>query len=160
MAVERWISAPTGQGLTYTAAFNNSDLAALPNGSAVLSSIADITNGTYLDVFAAISCSMGTLSVASPNFVGIYFYPLNQDGTTYGDGYFSSGSQQAKVPSATYWVGNIIVGTTGNTAVVGTLDRIILPPRSGRFLFYNQLGATLPGSANTVKYETYDRSVA
>jgi hypothetical protein len=159
VATEKWI-AGSGQGLSYGTAFNGSDLNSMANGSAVLSSVADIANGTPLDIFAGISISLGSIAVAAPSFLGIYVYPLNQDGTTYGDGYFSSGTQTAKVPSATYWVGNIIVGTTGTSVVTGTLDRIILPPRSFRFLAYNQLGVAIAGSSNTAKYETYNRSVA
>ncbi len=155
MAVEKWVS---GAVSAYAAAFNAADLNSLPNGSAVLSSIADIANGTNLDIFAALSISLGSITTVAPSFLGVYFYPLNQDGTTYGDKYFASGVQVAQAPSGTYWVGNIAVGI-GTAVVTGTLDRIIIPPRAGRFLAYNQLGATLAASANVAKYQTYNRSV-
>jgi hypothetical protein len=155
MAVEKWVS---GAVSAYATAFNAADLNSLPNGSAVLSSIADIANGTNLDIFAALSISLGSITTVAPSFLGVYYYPLNQDGTTYGDKLFASGAQVALAPSATYWVGNIIVGV-GTTVITGTLDRIIIPPRSGRFLAYNQLGATLAASANVAKYQTYNRSI-
>jgi hypothetical protein len=158
MATEKWI-AGSGQGLTYGTAINSSDLASLANGSSVLSSLADITNGTSLDIFADISINFPSITVAAPAYFGIYLYPLNQDGSTYGDNQLSSGSQAAKTPSQNYFVGSILV-PTGAGAVNGTLRGIILPPGSFRFVGFNQLGAALTSGTQTCKYRTYNRAVA
>ncbi len=157
MATEKWIGG-SGQGLTWGSAFNSSDMASMTNGQSVLSSIADITNGTALDIFADISINLPSITVAAPAYAGIYLYPLNQDGSTYGDNQLSSGTAASKVPSSTYLVGAIVM-PTGAAAVHGTLIGIVLPPGSFRFVFYNQLGASLTSGTQTCQYRTYNRSV-
>lgn len=156
MATEKWI-AGSGQGLTWGNAYTASTLDSIVNGNAIASDVV-ITNGTALDLFADFSFAFGSITIAAPNFLGIYIYPLNKDGSTYGDGRF--GSSAAGPPPGTYWVGNIIV-PTGAAASEGTLSRIILPPGSFKFVVYNQLGATLAGSGgNTAQYRTYNRAIA
>ena len=41
----------------------------------------------------------------------------------------------------------------------GTIRGIILPPGQFKWVIYNQLGATMAGSANTAKYRTYNRQI-
>lgn len=159
MATERW-TAGSGVGLTWSTAVNSADVNSMASGSAVLSSVADITNGTALDLFADLSVQLGAITTATPFYLGVYIYPLNSDGTTYGDSQFSSGTQTAKVPGGIYYAGSIIFPSVTTTAVTGTLERIVLPPGSFRFLVYNQVGATLAASSNTIKYRTYNRSIA
>ena len=162
MATEKWI-AGSGVGLTWSAlTFVNgatNELNSLANAHTV-NNDTDITNGTALDIFADVSISLGSVTTAAPNYWGVYLYPLNQDGSTYGDGVcVATPVQGSVIPSATYWVGNIIVPV--QTAVVtGILTRIILPPGTFRWLFLNELGVTLASSSNTIKYRTYNRSVA
>lgn len=158
MAVEKW-AAGSGQGLTWGTAINATDINSLANSSSVLSSVADIANGTALDMFADLSIQLGSITAAAPNFVGVYLFPLNSDGSTYGDNQLASGTGAAKVPSAQYWVGNIGF-PTGAATIKGTLTRIILPPGSFRFVLYNQAGSTLASSGNTAQYRTYNRAVA
>jgi hypothetical protein len=156
MSVEKWI-AGAGVGLTWTDAFSTATLNSIVNGNAILSDL-NITNGTALDIFADLSIALGSITAAAPNYIGIYLYPLNKDGTTYGDGRF--GTSAAGPPPGNYWVGNIGFNT-GAAAIVGNLTRIILPPGSFKFVFYNQAGATLVGSSgNTCQYRTYNRSIA
>ena len=156
MAVEKWI-AGSGVGLTWTAAITASVLNAIVNGNAILSDV-DIDNSAALDVFADVSIAFGAVTTVAPNFIGVYLYPLNEDGTTYGDGKF--GSSAAGPPPSCYWVGNIIVPIATTTAFEGILRGIILPPGHFKFAFYNQAGVTLAGSgANAAKYRTYNRSV-
>jgi hypothetical protein len=156
MATEKWISG-AGQGLTWGDAFSTATLNSIVNGNAILSDIS-ITNGTALDVFADVSVAMGSITIAAPNYIGIYLYPLNKDGSTYGDGRF--GSSAAGPPASNCWVGNIIM-PTGAAASEGTARGIILPPGTFKFVLYNQLGNTLAGSSgNTCQYRTYNRSIA
>jgi hypothetical protein len=158
MATEKWI-AGAGQGLSWGTAVNAADMNSMASGSAVLSSVSDIANGTALDMFADLSIQLGSITAATPDTIGVYIYPLNGDGSTYGDNQLASGTQAAKVPTAVYWVGNIMF-PAGAATIKGTLSRIILPPGSFRFVLYNQAGAALASSGNSCQYRTYNRSIA
>jgi hypothetical protein len=156
MATEKWI-AGSGQGLTWGDAFSTATLNSIVNGNAILSDLS-ITNGTALDVFADVSIALGSITAAAPNYIGMYLYPLNKDASTYGDSRF--GTSAAGPPPGNYWVGNMGF-PTGAAAITGAVTRIILPPGTFKFVFYNQSGATLVGSSgNTCQYRTYNRSVA
>lgn len=155
MAVEKWI-AGSGQGLTWGDAFSTATLNSIANGNAILSDIS-ITNGTALDIFADVSIALASAAFATPNYIAIYLYPLNKDGSTYGDGRF--GTSAAGPPPAQYYVGSIpLVGAT--QAQEGTTTKIILPPGTFKFVLYNQGGVALAASGNTCQYRTYNRQVA
>jgi hypothetical protein len=152
MATEKWIAGSL-IGLTWANAYTTQP-GAIVNGNAILSDL-NIDNSTPLDVFADFSISLGSVAVVAPNYIGVYLYPLNQDGSTYGDGRF--GSSAAGPPPSPYWVGNIVV-PTGTAANNGTVRGIILPPGQFKFVVYNQLGVTM-NATNTAKYRTYNRQV-
>lgn len=155
MATEKWIGG-SGQGLTWGDAFATATLNSIANGNAILSGVS-ITNGTALDIFADVSIALASLACVAPNYVGLYLYPLNKDGSTYGDGRF--GSSAAGPPPANYYVGSIgLVAAT--QAQEGSLSRIILPPGTFSFVLYNQAGVAFAASGNTCQYRTYNRSVA
>lgn len=152
-ATEKWI-AGSGQGLSWGSAFG-SEVNSLANGNAILSSVS-VTNGTALDIFADLSFALGSAAFSAPNFMGVYLYPLNQDGSTYGDGRFASSA--AGPPPNNYAIGSIgLVAAT--QAQEGILEGIRLPPGTFSFVLYNQGGVALASSGNTVKYRTYNRSV-
>ncbi len=154
MATEKWI-AGSGVGLTWTDAFTGSTLNSIASGNAILSDLS-ITNGTALDLFADLSINLASAAFVAPNFLGVYLYPLNKDGSTYGDGRF--GTSAAGPPSPTYAVGSIsFVATTA--AQSGTLARIVLVPGTFKFVLYNQGGVALASSANTCQYRTYNRQI-
>ena len=156
MATEK-LTAGAGVGLTWTSCFGT-ELNSLTAGDAVLSSDA-IANGTALDMWADISISLGSVtSGAGLPYIGLYFYPLNQDASTYGDGRF--GSAAAAVPPTQYYVGSIAVPPSTTGVILGSLRGLWLPPGSGKFVLYNGAGVNLAASANTVAYRTYNRSVA
>lgn len=152
MAIERWV-AGNGVGLTWTVCFGT-ELNSLANGNAVLSSVT-INNATALDVLADVSFSLNVTPTGTLPYVGVYLYPLNQDGTTYGDGRFTASTNA--IPPTGYYVGAISPGSS--TPIVGMLPRIIIPPGSFRFLFYNNTGAAFSSSAGTASYRTYNRQV-
>lgn len=155
MATEKWI-AGSGQGLTWGDAFSTATLNSIASGNAILSDLS-ITNGSSLDIFADVSIALGSAAFVAPNYIGIYLYPLNKDGSTYGDGRF--GSSASGPPPGNYWVGNIgIVAAT--QAQEGSVTRIILPPGTFKFVLYNNGGVALASSGNTCQYRTYNRSVA
>jgi hypothetical protein len=155
MATEKWI-AGSGQGLTWGNAFTGSTLNSIANGNAIISDL-QIDNSSAFDIFADVSFIGASITTAAPNYIGIYFYPLLDDGSTYGDGRF--GSSAAGPPPSNYFVGSMIF-PVGTQAPTGAVRGIILPPGKGKFLLYNQAGASLGSSGNTLKYRTYNRSVA
>lgn len=156
MAVEKWV-AGAGVGATWTAAFST-ELNSVVNGNAILSSI-EINNSAFLDIFMDVSVSLGSITPgAGAPTIGIYLVPLNQDGTSYGDGRF--GSSAAGPPPSAYFIGNIpcIASTAG--VVTGIIRGIVIPFGRFKLVLHNNSGVTLASSANTVSYRTYDRAVA
>jgi hypothetical protein len=154
MATEKWIAGTVG--LTWANAFTGSTLNSIANGNSILSDL-QLDNSTNLDMYMDISIALASAAFVAPNFVGVYLYPLNADGSTYGDGRFSSSASGA--PPATYYVGNIgLVAAT--QAQEGTLTGVLMPPGAFKIVLYNQGGVALASSGNTCKYRTYNRSVA
>jgi hypothetical protein len=154
MSVEKWI-AGSGVGLTWTSLMTT-ELNSIASGNAILGGTA-VTNGTALDIFCDFDLVLASLAAVVPNFVGIYLYPLNADGSTYGDSRF--GSSAAGPPPSNYSVGSIgIVAAT--QAQTGTLLRVVMPPGTWKPVVYNQAGVAFASSANTLKYRTYNRAIA
>lgn len=114
-----------------------------------------IANGTNLDLFAAVSLHLGTLTPVAPYVVGVYVLPKNHSGT-YGDG-ATLATAAAGPPPSHYYVGNIVV-SAGAGAKDGVLEGIILPREDFVFGFYNGLSVTL-NATNTVQYKTTNYSV-
>jgi hypothetical protein len=155
MATQKWIAGSVG--LAWPTTVFGTELNSLANGNAVLSSV-DVDNSANLDVFCDLSASFGSLAVgAGAPYVGVYLYPLNQDGSTYGDSEF--GSAAAGPPPSAYYVGSIPLIPSVTGVNVGMLRGIVMPPGHFKFVFYNQAGVALAASANTVKIRTYDFAV-
>jgi hypothetical protein len=154
MATEKWI-AGSGQGLTW-GSLDTTALNSIASGNAILSGTS-ITNGTALDIFADVEVVLASLAAVAPNFVGVYLYPLNSDASTYGDGRFASSA--AGPPPSSYWRASIVYDAS-TSAKQGTALGIIIPPGTFKFLLYNQMGVAFASSGNTLKYRTYNRSVA
>ncbi len=156
MATERLIGG-SGVGLTWTSCFST-ELNSLVNGNAVISADV-INNATALDMLADVSVSLGSVTTgAGLPYIGLYIYPLNQDGSSYGDGRF--GSSAAGPPSTLYAVGAIAAPASTTAVVTGMVRGIWLLPGSFKFLIFNSLGVNFASSANTVEYRTYNRQVA
>lgn len=154
MATEKWI-AGSGAGLTWADAFSTATLNSIANGNAILSDV-NIPNGTALDLYADLSFELASAAFTAPGFIGVYLYPLNKDGSSYGDGRF--GTSAAGPPSVNYWVGNIFI-VQATQAQDGSLTGILLPPGSFKFVLYNAGGVAFAGSGNTCQYRTYNRQV-
>ena len=154
MAIEKWVAGTVG--LTWTDCIATATLNSIASGNAILSG-SNLDNSANLDMFCDVSIALGSITTVAPSFLGIYLYPLNKDGTTYGDGKFASSA--VGPPANPYWVGNILV-PVGTGAAEGTLRGIIMPPGKFNFVFYNQLGVAMAASGNTAQYRTYNRSVA
>lgn len=155
MATEKWV-AGSGVGLTWTNAFTGTTLNSIASGNAILSDL-QIDNSTALDVFADVSIALASAAFVAPNQIVIYLYPLNKDGTTYGDGNF--GSSAAGPPSNSYQ--SIPISLVAATqAQEGTASGFVIPPGKFKFVLYNNGGVALAASGNTCQYRTYNRSVA
>jgi hypothetical protein len=165
MAVERWVTGVTSG--TWTSAFGV-EAASLPNGSAVNSSVS-ITAGSSTagyDMFADLALQSVNASIASTvaPYLGVYIFPLNADGTSYGDGTISTSTGgTAIIPKQQYYAGALSISTSSSSAAaglpLGQIDRMVIPPRAFKFCIYNQTGATLPTSV-TMSYQTYNRQVS
>ncbi len=153
-----WV-AGAGVGFTWTTAINGSDLTSLASGSSALSSVADITNQTALDLYADVSVrlSTGSATPAAGAFLGLYLVPLLDDGVTYGDGELTSGGTMARAypfpPAGTI----ALESAAATTLLAGFVQGIVIPPGSFRFALYNGSGIGLSATAgnNIVKYRTY-----
>lgn len=151
-------NAGAGVGFTWTTAINTTDLASLANGSSVLSSVADITNQTALDLYADISIRMTIASTAigAGAFFAMYLAALLDDGSTYGDGSLTSGTQAAVVPG--YSPAAILpLRAATVTVMAGYIQGVIIPPGSFRWAINNGSGVALSATAANcvVKYRTY-----
>jgi hypothetical protein len=152
MAIEQW----TTPG-AYADAFSTATLNSIASGNSILSDLS-LTN-TNGDIFCDVSFNLASAAFISPNFIGIYIYPLNKDTSTYGDGRF--GTSAAGVPGPNYTGQS--VGIVVATAVQeGTASRLILPAKGCvyKFVLYNGGGVAFASSGNTCQYRTYNRSVA
>jgi hypothetical protein len=157
-----WV-AGLGQGLTWGTAINSGDLntggtVGMPTANTVLSTVADIANGTALDMFMDISVSLLIASstiVAGAN-LAFYLYELNQDGTTYGDNQFTAGTFAAKTPTVPPCASITLVPLAGQTTLIGYANQISIPPGSFRLAIMNNSGFTLTTGTQTVKYRTYN----
>ena len=96
-------TAGNGVGLTWSTALNATDITtSLPtNGQTVLSTVADIANGTNLDQFMDIgfSLTIASSTIATGANIAFWIYGLNQDGTHYGDNQFTAGTVATKTPT-------------------------------------------------------------
>lgn len=151
-------TAGNGVGLTWTTAINTADMASMTNGQTVVSSVADIANGTNLDMFMDISYKLVIASstiVAGANFA-FWIYALDQDGSTYGDGQFTNGTAASLTPAfpPSAVVGIPAVASTTNMS--GYAQQIIIPPGSFRIAIQNNSGFALTSGTQTVKYRTYN----
>lgn len=152
-------TAGNGVGYTWTTAINGSDLTNLPNGSTVLSSVADITNQTAQDIYADLSVRMTVPAsgIGAGAFIALYLCALLDDGVTYGDGSLSSGASGSRaLPFAP--VGVIPLANATLTNLAGYVQGIVIPPGSFRFALYNSSSVALSSAAanNNVKYRTYN----
>ncbi len=130
-----------------SAGFTASNFNSLAAGSGVLASSA-IANSTANEVHerANISFSfvVGGTTVAG-DFIAFYALPLNQDGTTYGDGYASGASS----PSSAYFVASVpvLVGVTSGLAVTGSTDPVTIPACNFKLVVVNNMAVAMNSAA-------------
>jgi hypothetical protein len=144
---------------SWTPLFNQADLASLANGSSVMSSVADITNATSLDMFMDISFSLliASSTIGANAAINFYMYMLNQDGTTYGDGQFVGGVQKAATPTFPSFLSFPLLPAAAQTVLVGNNfgNPIPITPGSYRCVMQDASGFALTAGTQTVKFRTY-----
>lgn len=152
-----WV-AGSGAGLTWTTAINSSDLASMASGSSVLSTVADIANGTALDMFMDVSvrCAIASSTIVSGANLALWIYELLDDGSTYGDGQLVAGTQAAKTPLFPPCAVIPLLAAASQTTLVGYFNQIIIPPGSFRLVLQNNSGFAFTSGTQVVKYRTYN----
>jgi hypothetical protein len=136
--------------------FTAADFNSLANASvAVMPTTANIDNTTNLDDYIDVSFSFanGATTTVATSFFALFLLPLNQDGTTYGDG-ATTGSTQ---PGVSYWVTNANTrsGITSGGTLVGTFPTVWLPRKRFILAIANMTGGALNASAAAaVQYNT------
>jgi hypothetical protein len=151
-------TAGNGQGLTWGTLINSADMASMTNGQTVVSGVADIANGTNLDMFMDISYQLVIASstiAAGANFA-FWIYALDQDGSKYGDGQFTNGTAASLTPAFSPCAVVPIPAVATTTNMYGFAQQIIIPPGSFRVAIQNNSGFTLTSGTQTVKYRSYN----
>lgn len=145
------------------ASLMTTELNSLVTGNAVIGSTA-ISNGTNLDLTAEFSFTTGgSITATGSPFMGLYLYPLNGDGTTYGDGRF--GTTAVGPPPSNYYRGFAGIPAasqvqTGYFAIPGTgIFQIPLPRGTFKPVFFNNSGVTLSSSGNILYWRSTNRSI-
>ena len=146
------VSSWTSCGFTATD-FNN---LGSTNFVAVMPTAAAIAQSTNLDSFIEVSFQLtnSATSTTASMYLSLYLFPLNQDGTTYGDGTATG----ANLPGISYWMTNANpkIGV-GAAAFNGSFPRVFIGDLVDNFI----LGIAAAGgiilnaaAAATVKYRT------
>ena len=145
------------------ASLMTTELNALASGSAVYGATT-ITNGTPNDLFGEFSwTSASSITPTGSPFVALYLYPLNGDGSTYGDGRFAAAA--AGPPPSNYYrgfCGHPAAAQTqvGYFAIPGTSNFMIpLPRGTFRPVFYNGLGVALAATGNILYWRSTNLSI-
>lgn len=151
-------TAGNGVGFTWTTAINSADLASMANGSTVVSSVADIANQTNLDMFMDVSvrCAIASNTIAAGANLALWLYELLDDGSTYGDGQFTNGTQAALTPVFPPFATIPLKVAASQTLLLGYANQIVIPPGSFRLALQNNSGFALTAGTQTVKYRTYN----
>jgi hypothetical protein len=155
--MSKWIGG-SGAGLTTWAdAFTGSTLNSLAAGNAIISDLL-ISNNTPLDMFGDISIHLASAAFAAPAQIALYIYPLNRDGSTFGDGrYFPSGIPTAAAgPPAAHLLACTMQLVAATQAQDNIFTGIQLPPRPFRWVLYNPNSVALASSGNLCQYQTYN----
>lgn len=151
-------TAGNGQGLTFGTLINSSDMTSMPNGDTVLSSVTAIANQTNLDQFMDISFKLAISSstIAAGANIVFWIYAENADGSHYGDGQFTAGTQAALTPAFPPCAICAIPAVASTTTLYGYAQGIIIPPQPFKIAVQNNCGFTLTSGTQTVDYITYN----
>lgn len=127
-------------GVAYTSLITTG-LNSLADGSSTSASAA-VDNTAALNLYADFGLMLGSVNPSGAPYLELRLLELNGDGSTYDDN------------AAGACVGTFIV-TTGSSAKVATLRRVLLTLGQFKAIVVNRTGVTLAASANTLYYRTY-----
>lgn len=135
--------------LSYASAFGT-EINSLASGDFGLSSVI-VDNSTNLYTDGWISAALGAVATGagSPS-LDFYLLPLNQDGSTYGDGTPSG----TTAPGPGYYIGSITwPASVASAAQTGSMKiPSILPPTKFKLGVVNNIGNALAASGNTISF--------
>jgi hypothetical protein len=147
----KWL-AGSGAGFTWSAAITGTTLNSLASTNALLSDVA-IANQTALDKYMDLSVVLASAAFTGTGInISIHLYPLNDDGSTYGDGKFGT----AAAGPCAYPPVAVIPLVAATQAQTGSAVGIVIPPGTFKLVFVNNGGVALASSGNTLKYRTYN----
>lgn len=151
-------TAGNGVGLTWTTLINSADLASMATGKTVLSSVADVANGTNLDMWMDVSveCAIASSTIVAGANLALWIYALLDNGSTYGDGQLTSGTPASVTPTFPPVATFPLVAAASQTTLVGFAQQIMIPPGSFRCALQNNSGFSFTAGTQTVKYRTYN----
>ncbi len=159
MATVTWVAGTLYA--SWTAVFG-AEADSVPSLDAILSSVA-IDNTTAGDTHMDVSLAISSFTSGATPSLGLYWYTLNQDGSTYGDGRF--GSAAAGPPPGSYLLGQCGLVPSVTQAQEGAFSSLMLiepklrlPPWKGKLVLYNGSGGTL-GSTVTIKAQSYKLNI-
>lgn len=127
-------------GVAYTSLVTTG-LDSLTDGSSTAASSA-VDNTANLNLYADFGLMLGSINPSGAPYLELRLLELNGDGSTYDDN------------SAGACVGAFQV-TTGSSAKVATLKRVLLTLGQFKAIVVNRTGVTLAATANTLYYRTY-----
>lgn len=155
-----WTGGNLFSGLAFNPAFNAADIASMPNGNSVLSSITPFTNGTSLDQFMDISVVLtcASTAIAAGANLGIWLAILQEDGTTLGDGTLVAGTDAAVTPVWTP-IAAIPLFASTRTTLIGSVTGILIPPRTFALILQNNAGPATAASGNACSISTYNQDL-
>lgn len=127
-------------GVGYTSLVTTA-LDSLSDGSSTTASSA-VDNTTALNLFADFSLMLGSINPSGAPYLECRMLELAGDGSTYDNN--TAGS----------FVGSFVV-TTGSSAKVATLKRVLITLGQFKIIVVNRTGVSLASSANALYYRTY-----
>jgi hypothetical protein len=156
-----WIGG-RGVGNTWTAMFASGDLTSCPASDSIMSSnIIDNTSANDDFCFVSVEITVGSITPANGSFIGIWAGILQNDGTTYGDGVLTAGTQKAYLPVFAPMCFLPVESSVAATVFVANSPPLLMPPTKFRFILYNGTNFTFSATAgnNTAKYVTFNQSL-
>lgn len=153
-------TAGNGAGLTWTNMFASGDLTSLAAGASVMSSATAVANGTNLDQLADVSVEI-TISSSTPtagSYIGLWLAPLAQDGSTYGDGTLTAGTQKTSFTPAWQPVAFVPIANVAMTKMIAYFQGVPLPPNGFTWVIANGTSVAFSSTAanNVAKFITYN----
>ena len=145
-------NSPLGTAPSAWAAAFGTEINSLAAGSVAVSSIIiDNTVNLFTDAWISVSLGSVATGTGTPN-LAFYLLPLNQDGTTYGDGTVSG----TVLPGGNQYIASIDWEASLAAAVQTQQVKVPfdIPPNKFKLAVVNNIGNALAASGNTIAIAT------